>query len=119
MQPDADDAARLWDMLSAAGEIVEFVEGRTFDDFVRETMLRRAVEQSIEIIGEAARRVSRDFQDAHPEVPWNPIIVQRHRLAHEYGLIREQLIWEVATVHVPALIALLQPLLPPEPDTEA
>lgn len=116
MQPDAGDAARLWDMVSAAREVVEFVDGRTFEDFLHDKMLRRAVERSIEIVGEAARGVSRGFQAAHPQVPWNPIIVQRHRLAHEYGLIREQLIWEVATVHVPALIGMLAPLLPPEPE---
>lgn len=114
-RPDPDDAARLWDMLSAAREVELFARGRTYADFLSDLMLRRSIERSTEIIGEAARNVSPSFQAAHPEIPWNPIIVQRHRLAHEYAAIREELIWKVATVHVPALIALVEPLLPPPP----
>ena len=115
--PSTDDAARLWDMLSAAREVELFARGRTYADFLSDLMLRRSIERSIEIIGEAARNISPSFQSAHPEIPWNPIIVQRHRLAHEYAQIREELIWKVATIHVPALIALLEPLLPPPPRT--
>lgn len=66
-------------------------------------MLRSAVERQIEIIGEAARRVSDDFRVAHPEIAWRPIIAQRHILAHEYGEIEDDLIWRVATIHVPEL----------------
>ncbi|MBL0927815.1 MAG: DUF86 domain-containing protein [Phycisphaerales bacterium] len=66
-------------------------------------LLRSAVERQIEIIGEAARRLSPAFRDAHPEIPWRPFIAQRHILAHEYGEIDDRLIWRVATVHVPAL----------------
>lgn len=67
------------------------------------------------IIGEAARNISDEFQAAHPEVPWRPIMAQRHRLTHEYGEINDDLIWAVATVHVPPLIERLRELLPPSP----
>ena len=78
-------------------------------------MLRSAVERQIEIIGEAARRVSKDFQEAHPEIPWRPIQAQRHVLAHEYGEIKHDRIWRVADVHIPELILLLAPLVPEPP----
>ncbi|MGE3108782.1 MAG: DUF86 domain-containing protein [Phycisphaerales bacterium] len=74
-------------------------------------LLRSAVERQVEVIGEASRLVSRVFREAHPEVPWSAIQAQRHRLAHEYGVIDDDLIWKVATVHVPALVAPLKSLL--------
>jgi uncharacterized protein with HEPN domain len=76
---------------------------------------RSAVERQIEIIGEAARGISDTFKAAHPQIPWRPIIAQRHRLAHEYGEIDDSLIWKVATVHVPALIPQIEPLTIPHP----
>ena len=78
-------------------------------------MRQLAVERSIEILGEAARKVSQAFQAAHPEIPWSRIIAQRHVLAHEYGNIDHERIWEVATVRVPQLIVQLVPLIPPPP----
>ena len=112
MPPDKDDRAYLWDMLMAAKTVVGFVQGRTLDEYVADLMLRSAVERQVEIIGEAARRVSKEFQDAHPEIPWRPIQAQRHVLAHDYGEIKHDRLWRVADEHVPALIALLDPLVP-------
>lgn len=102
------DVAHLRDMLDACGRIARFVRGKTLDEYRRDDLLRSAVERQIEIIGEAARRVSDDFRGAHPEIAWRPIIAQRHILAHEYGEIEDDLIWRVATIHVPALRLLLE-----------
>jgi uncharacterized protein with HEPN domain len=98
-------------MLDAAQAVVQFVSGRTLEDYLTDRMLRGAVERHIEIIGEAARHVSSEFQNAQPHIPWRQIMSQRHVLAHDYGEIRQDLIWRVATVHVPELIAFLQPLV--------
>jgi uncharacterized protein with HEPN domain len=81
-------------------------------------MLRGAVERHVEIIGEAARNISDGFQRAHPDIPWQKIIKQRHDLAHEYGDIKHELLWRVATIHIAELIAALEPLIP-TPPTEA
>ena len=115
MSPDRDDLAYLWDMLTAARAVVSFVQGRTLEDYLGDLLLRSAVERQVEIIGEAARRVSREFQDAHPEIPWRPVQAQRHILAHDYGEIRHDRLWRVAVEHVPALIQLLDGLVPQGP----
>jgi uncharacterized protein with HEPN domain len=115
MTADRDDMASLWDILEAARKIREFVGTRTFREYEPNEMLQAAVERKVEIIGEAARRVSSEFQAAHPEVPWRAIIAQRHVLAHEYGEIRQEKLWHVASVRVPELIAMLEPLIPPPP----
>jgi uncharacterized protein with HEPN domain len=98
-------------MLTAAGAVVEFTRGRTLTEYEADLLLRSAVERQIEIIGEAARRVSTEFRDAHPEIPWRPIQAQRHVLAHDYGEIKHDRVWRVAETHVPELIALLEPLV--------
>ena len=85
------------------------------EDYKRDRMLRAAVERHIEIIGEAAGKVSKTFREEHAEIPWRKIIAQRHVLAHQYGEIEDDLIWKVATVHIPVLIAALEPLIPPPP----
>ena len=115
MRPDLGDAAYLRDMLTAATLVRDFVAGRTLEQYKADVFLRSAVERQVEIIGEAARRISDPFRAAHPHVPWRPIIAQRHILAHEYGEIDDPLVWRVATVHVPALIPLLEAMLPPPP----
>ena len=79
-------------------------------------MLRLAVEWEVEIIGEAASKLSREFRDAHPEIPWQRIIAQRNVIAHEYGDILIDRIWRVATERIPELIQLLEPLIPQSPD---
>ncbi len=113
------DPAFLWDMLDAAKAIQSFVTGKTFHHYLTERMLRGAVERHLEIIGEAAKGVSKTFQKAHSEVPWQRIIAQRHVLAHEYGEIKHELIWRVATLRIPELIEVLEPLVPPAPPEEA
>ena len=63
---------------------------------------------SLEIIGEAASRVSTSFRNAHPEIPWRQIIGQRNILIHEYGEIKQERIWKTVRENVPQLIELLK-----------
>lgn len=107
-----DDRVYLWDMLTAARAVVSFTQGRSLAEYEADLLLRSAVERQIEIIGEAARRVSKELQEAHPEIAWRPIQAQRHVLAHDYGEIKHDRIWRVAETHIPELIAQLEPLVP-------
>ncbi len=116
MTAERDDNSYLWDMLTAARAVESFVRDRTVADYLDDLMLRSAVERQIEIIGEAARHISAAFQAVHVDIPWRPIQAQRHVLAHDYGEIRYERIWRVATVRIPALIGQLEPLLPSPPD---
>ena len=109
--PPKGDAAYLWDMLDAARTVTTLTTGSDFAAYSSNRMMQLAVERTIEIIGEAARKVSKEFQQAHSEIPWHPIIVQRHVLAHDYGSILQDRIWRVVTVHIPELIRLLEPLV--------
>lgn len=108
MPPDVKDMARLWDMLDAARAIVQFVQGRRLEDLLSDRILRSAVERNLEIIGEAARHVSLDTRDIHPEIPWTSIIGLRNIIAHEYGEIRYDKVWGVCTNRLPELIEQLE-----------
>ena len=113
MPLDDRDAAYLWDMLEAAKEVKSMLEDHDLSAFLADRVLLRAVERSVELIGEAARRVSAPYTAAHPEVPWRMIIGQRNILAHEYGQIDHELLYKTAVEEIPGLIGLLQGLLPP------
>jgi uncharacterized protein with HEPN domain len=115
MRPDTSDGSYLWDMLDSARAIREFVQNRTYDDYTHDRMLRGAVERNIEIIGEAAKSISKIYRDRHPEIPWSKIIAQCHVIAHEYGEIKHERIWVVATVHISDLILKLEQLVPTPP----
>ena len=115
MPLDERDAAYLLDMLQAAQKVQRYIQGKTFDNFHKDNLLQDAVERNVEIIGEAARKVSEVFKRNHPEIPWRKIIAQRNVLIHEYEAVENEEIWEVATVHIPQLIRTLSPLIPPIP----
>jgi uncharacterized protein with HEPN domain len=102
-------------MLMAARGIQECTSGLSLEQYLKQRVVQLAVERELEILGEAARRISASLKAAHPEIPWQPIIAQRNVLAHEYGDIEHFRIWKVVTTHIPSLIAQLEPLIPPPP----
>lgn len=116
MRPEERDAAYLWDMLQAAKEVEAMLKDRDLAAFLADRILVRAIERSVEIIGEAARRVSAPYMTAHPEIPWREIIGQRNILAHEYGQIDHELLYKTASEDLPALIGQIEALLPPLDD---
>ena len=107
------DAAYLWDMLQAAKEVIEMMEGHELAGFLDNRMLQRAIERSVEIIGEAAQHVSPKGQEATPEIPWREIIGQRNILAHEYGQIDHEILYKTVVDDIPELIRYLEKALPP------
>ena len=107
--------ASLADMLSAAETALEHVAGKSRDDYENQRLLRDAVERRIEIIGEAARRMTDEFRAAHPEIPWRVIMATRHILAHDYDEVDNDIVWRILTDHLPVLIRQLRALLPPPP----
>lgn len=112
MRPEERDPAHLWDMLEAAREVDEMLAHRDMAAFLDDRVLLRAIERGVEIIGEAARRVSTAYQADHPEIPWRAIIGQRNILAHEYGQIDHALLYRTAAEDTPVLIRQLEALLP-------
>lgn len=113
------DETYLLDMLVAAREIAEHAEGVSWERFGDDRVLQNALMHLIQIIGEAARKVSHECRRAHPQIPWRHIIGMRHRLVHEYFRIIPQKVWEVVVQDIAPLIEALEPLVPPDEPSES
>ena len=122
MRPEERDPAHLWDMLEAARAVVDFTESLTLEEFLaagRDRQITRlAVERELEILGEAARRVSSPFRSEHPEIPWQEIVGLCNVISHEYDRINYAEIYRIVHERIPELIMLLDPLVPSPPPVE-
>lgn len=112
MKPDEQDAAYLWDMLQWARAASELLAGVSLHAYLQDKLRRLALERALELVGEAARRVTETFQSAHREIEWREIIGQRNILAHQYGAIDHERLYNTGTQSIPQLIAALEAILP-------
>jgi uncharacterized protein with HEPN domain len=90
-------------ILVEANYLVERSAGLSFDAFAADETLRRAFVRSLEIIGEAAKRVSEDFRTQHPTVEWRAMAGMRDRLIHDYFGVDFELVWDVVHRRIPEL----------------
>lgn len=91
-------------MSQSCQRIILFIKNTSWEDYQNNILLQSAVERQLEILGEVARRISDDFQEKNPQIPWSDIIVQRNVIAHQYEKINQKRISQVITVDIPHLI---------------
>lgn len=91
------DKGRLEDILNSINNVHQYVEGVTFDDFVSDSMRYYAVMKNIEIVGEAANMLTRNFKKIHNELPWRMIVGMRNVLTHGYANVSDSKLWQTAT----------------------
>ena len=108
------DDLYLLDMLVAARKAARFAADVTYSQFERSDLHQNAIIKVVEIVGEAASRVSEVTKEAHPEVPWQEIVGLRNRIVHAYFEIDLELIWQIVHEDVPVLIDRLEQMVPPE-----
>ncbi len=108
------DKGYLLDMLIAARDAMRFVEEITWEDFQRSALHQYAVSKALEIIGEAASKVSEKTKAQHSEIPWKEIVALRHRIVHDYFGLDPVRIWEIVRGDVPALMEQLENILADE-----
>lgn len=106
-----DDETRLHHMLDAARESCVFIQGKTRESLKKERMLALSLVRLLEIIGEAASRVSKEKQAQVPEIPWRQIIGMRNRLTHAYFDINLDFVWQTVTEDLVPMIAELERIL--------
>lgn len=108
------DAGLLLDMLLHARDALEFVQGLEETAFLASRLHQSATIRALEVIGEAAGKISADTVAAHPEIPWRDITGMRHRLIHGYDDVQLETVWATVRDKVPPLIAVLESLVPGE-----
>jgi uncharacterized protein with HEPN domain len=106
-----DDATRLRHMLDHAREAVHFAGGKRRADLDQDRLLTLALTRLLEIIGEAAARVTETTRTRHPQIPWPQITGLRNRLIHGYDQINLDILWQVVSSDLPPLIADLDAIL--------
>ena len=105
----------LGDMLTHAQLAVARIAGVSRTDFDTNTDLQIILTHHVQIVGEAASKVSDRTRSAHPEIEWPRIIGMRHRIVHNYYEIDPSMLWTVVTERLPNLISALEQFTPPEP----
>ena len=88
------------------------VRRRQFD---ADENLRLALLHLVQIVGEAARRVSEDGRSRHPEVPWRQVVGMGNKIVHDYMDINEDILWSTVTQDIPLLAGKLAAFMPPDP----
>ena len=98
-------------MIDAAESVGQFMAGRQRVDLDRDRMLLFAMVRAIEVIGEAASRVSDETRAANPAIPWSAIVSMRNRLVHGYFDIDTEIVWKTATGELADLLPRLRALI--------
>ena len=109
-----DDAIGLRHMLDHAREAAALVQNTTRDDLHANRVLSLALVRLLEIVGEAATRVSEELRAQHSQIAWRQIISLRNRLIHGYDAVDLDILWQILHEDVPQLVSDLEMLISPE-----
>jgi uncharacterized protein with HEPN domain len=105
------DPSYLTDILQAAKQIQQFLQGVDKEQFDGSSLIQSAIIRQIEIIGEAVKRLSQDFRSTHPDIPWRHIAGMRDLLIHAYDHVDIDEVWNAAQSDIPSLISRIEPLI--------
>lgn len=106
-----DDRISICQMLDYAQKAQAMIEGRVRPDLDSDFVLQLALTRAVEVIGEAASRVSEASRSKHPDIPWRDMVGMRSRLIHGYDAVDLNLLWDTVTTDLPPLIATLERIL--------
>jgi uncharacterized protein with HEPN domain len=110
------DLAWILDILQASRKALMYGRGLSEEEFQASGLHQDAILRQLTIVGEAAKRVSAEFRARHPEVPWRQMAGFRDVLVHDYAQVDLQEVWRIVQNDLSTLVAMLEPLVPPEED---
>jgi uncharacterized protein with HEPN domain len=115
---NARDDASLLDMATSIHLILEFTQNMSQTEFETDRKTQSAVLYQIAILGEAVKRLSQNFRNEHPEIPWTSIAGMRDKLVHDYDGIDIKRVWLTIETSIPEFLTAIDPLLPQREDLE-
>jgi uncharacterized protein with HEPN domain len=95
--------ARLFHIRDEIDGVAAIVKGLAFEQYQGSYLHRRAIERAAQIVSEAAKALPPELLTSHDDAPWKSIIGIGNVLRHEYQRLDDRQLWEIATVHLPAL----------------
>jgi uncharacterized protein with HEPN domain len=101
----------LQDILESVDDVESFIRGMSFEEFKRDRKTISAVVRSIEVIGEAAKRIPRSLKAKYKGVPWREMAGMRDKLIHEYFGVDVEILWKTAKDDIPPLKRVVQNML--------
>lgn len=107
-----DDKVYVGHMLDMAQKALLIAGGKGRAEFDRDEVLQLALTHLLQVIGEAAARVSAEFKAAHRGIPWEAIVGMRHKVVHDYLSVDHEIVWDTVTGDLGPLVAQLQKLVP-------
>jgi uncharacterized protein with HEPN domain len=110
--PQHDPLVRLRHMRDHGREAIDMLATKSLDDLRDNRMLQLALVQLIEIVGEAASRISADVRDAHPTVPWQLAADMRNKLIHGCDVVEYAIVFDTVRIDLPMLVKELDAILP-------
>ena len=109
-----DDPSALFDIVEAAERALFAIRGLNEEEYTADWVARSVVERQLITCGEAVKRLTMAFRDAHPAVPWRAVAGLRDVLVHGYDVVDSGQIWQAVTVALPDLLEQVQALLASE-----
>ena len=101
----------LRDIFDSINDIADFIKSMNFEEFKRDKKTIYAVVRSIEVIGEATKKIPRALRGKHRDIPWKKMAGMRDRLIHEYFGIDVEILWKTAKEDIPSLKQSIQNIL--------
>ncbi len=109
------DEATLLDIGKAGHLVLEFMQGIAKEAFLDDLKTQSSVLYQLIVIGEAVKRLSREFRAQNADIPWTLLAGMRDHLIHAYDMVDWDEVWNTANRDVPDLLDRIEPLLPAEP----
>ncbi len=106
-----DELIRLRHMRDFTAEAIAIANGKERDDLATDRLLELALIRLMEVIGEAAGRISSDTRAQLPDIPWSDVVAMRNRLIHGYDSVDHDILWDTITYDLPPLLRAVDQLI--------
>ncbi len=103
MREPVRDKGRLEDIVEYSTNVLKIVEGVTFEEFSSNILVYYSTMKNVEIVGEAAYMLTKEFKTSHADIPWKQVEGMRHVLVHGYSQVLPQILWATAKENIPEI----------------